>query len=193
MNRTLKGLIVMEGVKTGYTVEYVIGCHQSLIDTIKRNPEILKNPECYPGLKNLAMLRRLISASYSRINGAYEGQDLIFVTDRSKLEHLDAVFTNIEERATERLNAVGVFRRSPETAIGAIARYVECGAIIDSNLETVAELIIEYTSLFKLFVGVSSAMIFKPQAGVDLFGNNIASTIRSIRSQPQYIQAPRLA
>ena len=115
------------------------------------------------------------------------------MTDRSKLEHLDAVFTNIEERATERLNAVGVFRRSPETAIGAIARYVECGAIIDSNLETVAELIIEYTSLFKLFVGVSSAMIFKPQAGVDLFGNNIASTIRSIRSQPQYIQAPRLA
>ncbi|MBS7346301.1 MAG: hypothetical protein KIG14_01130 [Candidatus Sacchiramonaceae bacterium] len=175
----------MENVETGYTVGYVVNGQCRFVHAVRHHPEALKNPECSVALQNLAMIQELINGSYATINGMYEGRDLIFVTDKHEVLQLGKIFDNIEERAIERLAAAGFVVQRSETAISAITRCIEDGEITDDSLEIIAGLVVEYTSLFRLFMGVNPEKLQYTQAAVDRLGANTANSIRNVHAQPR--------
>ncbi len=187
----LKGLIVMEKTQTGYTVEYVVNGQRRLVHIVKQRPEILKNPGCYVALKNLVMLEDMLINSYlvasKKIseNPSLVNHGLFVVNDISEVLHLEDVFADIEDIAVERLESAGVTMSGLDTAIGTIANCVENGEVTDDNLKVMADLIIEYTSLFRLFMGVNPKKLEYSQDAVDVLGENIAEAIRDVYAQPR--------
>ena len=136
----------MEATKFRLNMDkYTDARQDNFLDVVRVNPGILKNKECAPALKNLAAIAGV-----------------------------DKSFIETEKAAIKRLKGVGIYVLPSEYAIQTIEHYVRAGAVTDKNLNVIAALTVEYTSLFRILMGPS------PYAEGELMNKRIDYVIKNV-------------